>query len=411
MKITLSTARRVLFFVVGAVVFFGAGYWLGQAGLTINFQDSKPRVIISRELPPGKQELNFSLFWDVWDRLHRDYLEKEKLDNRALIYGAIKGMVAGAGDPYTTFLPPSEQKRTSEDLSGSFEGVGIQIGFRGTQLAVIAPLSGTPAEAAGLKAGDFILFIKDEKRGIEKGTVGIDLPTAVDAIRGPAGTEVKLTVSREGVPEPFEVTVTRAKIDVPSVELSFVGEGESTAHLKLLRFGESTNKEWDTKVSEILKKPGIKGVILDVRNNPGGFLNGAVYFASEFVRSGTIVMQENSEGNRQNFTATGKARLTNFPTIVLMNKGSASASEIVAGALRDLRGAKLIGEATFGKGTIQEAQELLGGAGLHITTARWLTPNGTWVNEKGLEPDIKVEDKSDTEEDEQLQKAIEEVVK
>ncbi|MBI2405822.1 PDZ domain-containing protein [Candidatus Microgenomates bacterium] len=411
MKISRSIARRVLFFVVGAVAFFGAGYWLGQAGLTINFQDSKPRVIISRELPPGKQELQFSLFWDVWDRLHRDYLEKEKLDNRALIYGAIKGMVAGAGDPYTTFLPPSEQKRTVEDLSGSFEGVGIQIGFRGTQLAVIAPLEGTPAQKAGLKAGDFILFIKDEKRGIEKGTVGIDLPTAVEAIRGPAGTEVKLTVSREGVLEPFEVNVMRAKIDVPSVELSFVGEGESLAHLKLLRFGESTNKEWDTKVSEILKKPGIKGVILDVRNNPGGFLNGAVYFASEFVRSGTIVMQENAEGNRQNFTATGKGRLSNFPTVVLMNKGSASASEIVAGALRDLRGAKLIGEATFGKGTIQEAQELLGGAGLHITTARWLTPNGTWVNEKGLEPDIKVEDKADTEEDEQLQRAVEELVK
>ncbi|MBI4058114.1 S41 family peptidase [Candidatus Microgenomates bacterium] len=412
-KIPLPNARRILLFFIAGIALVGFGFWLGQQGIKVtgNF----PQVTLNRELPPEKN-LNFSLFWDVWDILHSNYLQKEKLNDADLVYGAIKGMVQAAGDPYSVFLSPQEQKRTTEDLGGSFEGVGIQIGFKGTQLAVIAPLDGTPAKAAGLQAGDFILFIKDERRDIEKSTIGIDLPSAVDAIRGPAGTTVTLTISREGVNEPFEVTVARAKIDVPSVEISFLDDptdgSRQVAHLKLLRFGETTDAEWGKAVSEIIgKTTGVTGIILDLRNNPGGFLSGSVSIASEFIRSGTIVIQEGSSGERQNFPATGRARLNRYEVVVLVNKGSASASEIVAGALRDVLHFRLIGETTFGKGTIQEAQELTGGAGLHITTAKWLTPNGTWVNEKGLDPDSEIEDNPDTEDDEQLQKAVEELTK
>lgn len=412
LRISLPTARRIVIFLALILLFFGSGYWLGQRGIVFGTKDKPVKVTISRELPKDKRQLDFSLFWEVWDKLASDFYGKEELNEAKLVFGAIKGMVQAAGDPYTAFLEPSEQKVTTEDLSGSFEGVGIQIGFKGTQLAIIAPLEGSPAKKAGLRAGDFILLIKDEKRNIEKGTIGIDLPTAVNAIRGPAGTWVTLTIAREGVEKPFEVTLTRERIDVPSVELKFVDvEGGKVAHLKLLRFGEATSSEWDQKVSEILATAGVKGIVLDLRNNPGGFLTGAVFIGSEFIKSGTIVVQEDAKGNKQTFSATGKGRLTRFPLVVLVNKGSASASEIVAGAVRDLGKAKVIGETTFGKGTIQEAQELKGGAGIHITTARWLTPKGTWVNGEGLKPDIEVEDNEETEGDEQLGRAVEEVVK
>lgn len=380
---------------------------MGQNRLQVELSNYKPKVTIERRLPVEKQDLNFDLFWEVWDRVYQNYYAREKLDPAGMVYGAIKGMVAAIGDPYTVFLAPSEQKRTKEDLGGVFEGVGIQIGFKGSQLAVIAPLEGSPAQKAGIKAGDFIVGIKDKRSGIDRGTIGITLPEAVEAIRGPAGTPVTLVLTREGVDEPFEIEITRAKIEVPSVELSFVSEGE-VAHLKLLRFGEQTSSEWTSAINQIVnRKLQPKGVILDLRNNPGGFLNGSVVFASEFLQSGVIVIQEDARGERQSFSATGRARLSSIPLVVLVNAGSASASEIMAGAIRDHARAKIVGETTFGKGTIQEAQELTGGAGLHITTAKWLTPSGFWVEEKGIEPDIKIEDNPDTEEDEQLMRAIE----
>lgn len=412
MKISLVTARKVLLSLGAVALVFGSGYYLGERGILFETVEKPIKVKITRDLPKDKKELDFNLFWQVWDRLHKDYFKRDELDDGKLVFGAIRGMVAAAGDPYTTFLEPSEQKTTSEDLSGSFEGVGIQIGFKGTQLAVIAPLEGSPADKAGLKAGDFILFIKDEKRNISKGTVGIDLPSAVDAIRGPAGSSVTLTVVREGNEKPFEVTLTRAKIDVPSVtlEMKDAPGGGKVAHIKLMKFGEATTKEWEQKVAQILVEREVKGIVLDLRNNPGGFLTGAVYIGSEFIKSGTIVIQEDAKGQRQNFPASGRGRLIKFPLTVLVNKGSASASEIVAGALQDTGRAKIVGVTSFGKGTIQEAQEIENGAGIHITTARWLTPKGRWINEKGIEPDIKVEDKDDTEIDEQLDAAIAEVV-
>ena len=168
MKLSLVTARKVLLFLGVGLVIFGAGFWLGQRGILFESAEKPIKVKVTRDLPAGKKELDFNLFWQVWDKLHTDYLQKDELSDAKLVFGAIRGMVAAAGDPYTTFLEPSEQKLTTEDLSGSFEGVGIQIGFKGTQLAVIAPLEGSPADKAGLSGGDFILFIKDEKRDIKR---------------------------------------------------------------------------------------------------------------------------------------------------------------------------------------------------------------------------------------------------
>ncbi len=304
-------------------------------------------------------------------------------------------------------MPPSENRIVQEDLKGSFEGVGIQIGFRGNQLAVVSPLPDSPAEKAGVLAGDYIIGIKDELKEMDRGTAGITLPEAVQAIRGPAGSVVTLTLLRNESEEPIIVDIVRISIDIPSLILGFVGPNESIAHIKLLKFGGETKAEWEKTVRDILKKRNLVGIVLDVRNNPGGYLQGAVDIASEFLQNGSVVViEEKSDGEKDEFKVERIGRFPNTPVVVLINKGSASASEILAGALRDAKGTRLVGELSFGKGTIQEPQQIENGAGLHITVARWLTPSGFWVNEGGLEPDVKLENNSETTEDEQLQEAI-----
>ena len=386
---------------------FGGGYYLGLQGYKADVKEF-PKVTITREVPVDKQELNFSLFWRVWDTLTAKYFDKSKLNPAAMVYGAIEGMVSAIGDPYTVFLPPSENKVVQEDLNGTFEGVGIQIGFKGTQLAIIAPIPGSPAEKAGVKAGDFIINIKDEGKNIDRGTVGISLPEAVKAIRGTAGTKVTLTLIREGEVEPIVVDIVRKELNVPTLILTYVGEAGSVAHIRLLKFGGETDEEWMKAVVEISKKEEVKAIVLDLRNNPGGYLQGAVDVASEFLKTGSlVVIEERADGTRNEFKVEKIGLLINIPVVVLINEGSASASEILAGALKDIKGVSLVGEKTFGKGTIQEPLQLEGGSGLHITIARWITPSGFWVNEKGLEPDVAVEDDPDTAADEQLEKAIE----
>lgn len=412
MKLKLSKIRQFALILSLVAVSFAAGWWANENGINLRPESiSQQKKVFT---PLDHSGIDFSLFWEVWDRLGTNYFDKSKLDSQKMVLGAIKGMVSSLGDPYTVFLPPDEQKRTQEDLGGEFEGIGIQIGFKGTQLAVIAPLEGSPAEKAGVKAGDFIVGIKDKNKKVDTGTFGMSLPDAVQAIRGSAGSAVTLLLTREGADKPIEKEITRAKIEVPSVKLSFVGQDNSVARLQLFRFGDNTNGEWDKAILKINPPNGgekSKGMILDLRNNPGGYLSGAVSIASEFIPQGVVVIQENGQETRQEFKASGKARLADIKLVVLVNGGSASASEIVAGALRDNNRAKIIGEKTFGKGTIQEAQQL-DLSGLHITTARWLTPKGTWVNDKGgLEPDIEVKDNPDTETDEQLEKAIEELLK
>ena len=405
-KVTLASLRRAIILIIIFAGIFSAGYVLGHRGYRASFEKF-PQVSISRELPEERKGLDFSLFWRVWDTLDARYFDKSKLIPSEMVYGAIRGMVAAIGDPYTIFLSPSENKVVQEDLLGSFEGVGIQIGFKGTQLAVIAPLPESPAEKAGVKAGDFIVGIRDEQKDIDRGTVGITLPEAVRAIRGKAGTTVTLTLLREGEEEPIVADIVRAPIEVPSIVLDYVGEGEKIAHIKLLKFSGETLTEWEKVVIEILKKPEITGIILDVRNNPGGFLQAAVDLASEFLENGeVVVIEEEAAGVRNEFKVEKIGRFRNQKVVVLVNGGSASASEILAGALRDNKGTIIVGEKTFGKGTIQEPQQIEGDVGLHITIAKWLTPSRVWVNEGGLVPDVEIEDNPETEEDEQLQKAI-----
>jgi carboxyl-terminal processing protease len=404
-KMSFRKLRTAILVFIIILVSASGGYLLGRRGFQISFSRF-PKVTISRQTPPEKN-LDFSLFWRVWDSLDENYFDKTKLVDSERVYGAIKGMVSAIGDPYTVFLPPNENRVVQEDLQGSFEGVGIQIGFKGTQLAVVAPLPDSPAEESGVKAGDLIIGIKDDLKKIDKGTGGITLQEAVRDIRGPAGTTVTLSLLRGDSEEPIIVDITRKTIDVPSVTLTFEGENKNIANIKISKFSGELEEEWEDIIKEILENPQTDGIILDLRNNPGGYLQGAVDIASEFLRNGSVVVtEEASSGEKYNFPVERIGRLLSIPTVVIVNGGSASASEILAGALRDVADITLIGETTFGKGTIQEPQEFENGAGLHITTARWLTPSGYWVNDKGLEPDIVIEDNTDTPEDEQLQEAL-----
>lgn len=405
-KISFFKLRKLLLFIFVIAFIFALGYVLGNEGFKVRLESVK-NIKITRELPPGKENIDFSLFWKVWDTLESQYFDKSKINRTDMVYGAIGGMVSALGDPYTVFLPPSENKVVQEDLSGSFEGIGIQIGFKGSQLAVIAPLPDSPAEKAGIKAGDFIIGIKDEGKKIETGTIGIALPEAVKMIRGKAGTKVTLILTRDEVKAPLSVEVERKMLDVPSVILSYGGKDNTVAHLRILKFGGETAVQWNKKVDEIVKNKNTKGIVLDLRNNPGGYLEGAVDIYGEFVKAGSVgVIEERSDGNKKEYKTERIGRLMTMPLAVLVNGGSASASEILAGALADANRAKLIGEKTFGKGSIQEPIQINGGSGLHITVAKWLTPGGTWVNEKGLEPDIEISDDEKTTEDEQLQEAI-----
>lgn len=404
----LTQIRKAVLILAFAIIIFGSGFLLGQQKISPSPEGFIPQVTISRELPANRQNLDFSLFWEVWDRLEASYLDKTSLDHAKMVYGAISGMVSSLGDPYTVFLPPEDQKKSKEDLSGSFGGVGIQLGYKNSTLAIIAPLSDTPAEKAGARAGDLIIHIKDEKKGIDKDTTGMSLPQAVTDIRGEAGTKIIFTLVREGKDEPFEVEITRGEIVVKSVEVTF---DKNVAHLRLLRFGERTYEEWDAAVFKILdykaQNPAFAGVVLDVRNNPGGFLQGAIYMASEFLKSGVIVKQEQSrDGGVETFSVDRVGHLLEIPLVVLVNNGSASASEILAGALQEASRAEVVGEKTFGKGTIQEAEELTGGSGLHITVARWLLPSGRAIEKEGITPDYQVKmDLEDQTKDPQLEKA------
>jgi carboxyl-terminal processing protease len=272
-------------------------------------------------------------------------------------------------------------------------------------------LPNTPAEKAGVMAGDLIAGIKDKAKKLDTGTAGISLSEAVSDIRGQKGTVVTLTLLRDQTNDPIIVSLTRDTVTVPSVTLKFLGQEDGVsegvvADLKLAKFGSETNKEWNDAVTQILKNGQVRGLILDLRNNPGGYMQGAVDVGSDLLPNGSLVVTEDKSGERTEYKTSKIGLLTKMPLVVLINGGSASASEILAGALRDDLKIKLVGEASFGKGTIQEPQELEGGSGLHITIARWLTPQDTWVNGKGLEPDVKISDDVKTSEDEQLKEAL-----
>ncbi len=382
------------------------GWLFGYRGYQIKVERERPKISIEKkEAPQGlDQSVDFSLFWKAWDILNKDYLF-QPLDAQKLVYGAISGLAQATGDPFTAFLPPEEHKLVADSLNGQYEGIGAELAVRKGNLIIIAPLDGSPAKAAGIRPGDIILQVNDQP------VAGLTLSEAVAKIRGPAGSEVVLTLQR-GAKEPFTVKIVRAKLTQASVKWHPVEGHSELAYLRLSRFGETTEEEWNRAVEEIKAvSPAIRGIILDVRGDPGGFVEGAVWVAGEFLPvKSTVLFEEFNDGSLRALRSERNGRLQNLPVVVLINQGSASSSEIVAGALRELVGAKLVGETSFGKGTVQKAESFADGSGLHVTIAKWLTPGKTWVHEKGLDPDVKLEvdwEKVEDEQDPQLDKAIE----
>ena len=371
-----------------AVVFY-AGFIIGHG---------KPKQISVVGIPDttGKyQNVDFNLFWEAWSLIRDEHLKGEDLDNRELLYGAISGLVDSTDDPYSVFLPPEDSQKFQEDVEGNFGGVGMEIEVRDKRLLVVAPLKNTPADNAGVKAGDQILLINGEE------AFGLDVQEAVKKIRGEIGTTVKLTIARESFNEPQEFNIVRANIQIPTLEWEMLED--DLAYINLMSFNSnSLPLFYDAIIKSSFS--GARGLVLDLRNNPGGYLEVATRLAGWFIENDSVIVSERfRSGEKVDFNAPGNGILKNMPTVILINKGSASASEILAGALRDLRGTKLIGETTFGKGTVQELHSLSDGSLIKLTTANWVLPNGSIIDEEGIEPDFLVEE----DEEAQLQKAIE----
>lgn len=377
---------------------FSAGFWHGQKQIPF----VGPLKITNTDLGAPK-DIDFSLFWDTWRLLEEKYPTKP--DKTKMFYGAIGGMVKSLDDPYTTFMNPEETKKFSNELSGVFDGIGAEIGIKKEIITIIAPLPDSPAEKSGLRAMDKVLKINDAS------TMDLALDEAVNLIRGPKGTVVTLTIFRGNESETREFKITRDTITVKSVNLKFDASGkEKIAIFKITQFGEDTFQNVNLSANEILKQDA-KGIILDLRNNPGGFLNSAVDIAGDFIVQGKIVTIERFSNNKtKNYLAEGDNRLGNLPMVILVNEGSASAAEILAGALRDNRQIKIIGEKTFGKGSVQEVENLKDNSSIKITIAEWLTPSGKNINKEGLQPDIEVKiskDDFDANRDPQMEKALE----
>jgi carboxyl-terminal processing protease len=382
----------LLLFVCVGIFLFGAGYRIGgqnSFGANKKMASSDASAVINSPNQSEKNKLNqnsknvdFGLFWEAWDLFEDNYIDSNKTKKEDLFYGAVKGLVSSANDPYTFFLTPKENKSSKDSLGGRFEGIGAQLGTKNNQIVIISPIKDSPASRAGLRAGDIIKAVDG------KSTKGEAITNVVNLIRGPKDTKVTLTIERKGKEQ--DVEIVRSEIKVQSMEIEYK---DKIAHLKLQQFGTSARKEWQTLASEIsnkYKSGQITGLILDMRGNPGGLLDACVYIASDFLPYGKLIVKQEGVEESIDYTVQRTPALPDIPLVVLIDEGSASASEILAGAIRDYKRAKIVGQKSFGKGSVQGTYDLSDGSGMHITVAKWILPNGEWINGKGINPDIEV---------------------
>jgi carboxyl-terminal processing protease len=403
--------NKILFkkfvFTCAVIILVAASFWFGFfEGRKVNlgsYQGSvafKTSNVLNQDAKSGT--VDFSQFWKVWDLLREKYVDADKLDAQNLLYGAIKGMMQATGDPYTMYFNPKENKEFNEDITGTFEGIGAEMGIKNDILTIIAPLQGSPAEKAGLRSGDKILKIDDNN------SADMGLAEAVSKIRGTKGTDVKLTILRNGEKETQDITVKRDVINVKSVSVEF--KENNIAYVNISRFAEDTSRGFNDAVSQVIEKKS-KGLIIDLRNDPGGYLDSAISVAGKMLpKNQVVVIEENGNKEQKKISTQGGDMLSSIPTVILINEGSASASEILAGALKDNReNVTLVGKKSFGKGSVQELIDLPQGTAAKITVARWLTPKGQQINEVGISPDVEVDltnEDYNNDRDPQLDKAI-----
>ncbi len=376
---------------LGIFAIFGFGYGLGAGNITLGSSPSKQNKQLSNNL-------NYASVEKVYDILRKNF--DGKLDSTKLTDGMKQGMVNATGDPHTEFMTAEQTKEFNQDLNGSFSGIGAELGKDKDTVVVVSPIAGFPAEKAGLKAKDAIIEVDGQS------TYGQSLNEVVKKIRGPEGTDVKLRIVRDQQ-EDLTLTIKRANITIPSVESKMFEN--SIGYIKITRFSEDT-VQLAKESAQSLKQQGAKGIILDLRGNPGGLLDAAVGVSSIWLPNGKTVLQEKRDGSViKTYDAEGSPILEGVPTVILIDGGSASASEIVSGALRDNKVAKLVGVKSYGKGSVQSVENLPDGSSLKVTIAHWFTPSGQSIDKQGLEPDIKVEVSKDSKEDVQLQKAQEQL--
>ncbi len=392
--------RRNISVILLVAIFFFFGIYVGLNG--------KPEIEkvtnLSNKEVGVDTTVDFEPFWKAWNLINAKSPSAKDATDQERVYGAIEGLVGSLEDPYTVFFPPEEAKAFSEEIAGNFSGVGMEVGIKNKILTVIAPLKGTPAEKAGIKTGDQILKIDKTV------TSGLSNDEAVKLIRGEKGTAVVLTIFREGLKEPKEIKIVRDTIVIPTLDTETTKDGIFV--VRLYSFDANAANAFDQAMQNF-RNSGSDKLILDLRGNPGGYLDAAVDIASWFLPGGKVVVTEDysAEQKPKIFRSRGYNAFNNkLKFVVLIDGGSASASEIVAGALQDHKVAKLVGEQSFGKGSVQEVMELTKDTLLKITVAKWLTPNGHMIHGKGLTPDYKVELTSkdvEAKKDPQMDKAIE----
>lgn len=413
----MSLGKKIAAFAGAGLIIlmvFGAGIFVG-----VNQRPAIERVIELKNKQVGmpEGEYDFTPFWQTWNLLKDKYVAENEIDYQKMVWGAIRGMVAAVDDPYTVFLPPKEDEIFKSEVRGNFSGVGMEIGLRNGFIMVIAPLKGTPAYDAGVKAGDILSEID------EKPTERMTLEDAVSRIRGEKGTEVKLKIFRKGEAEARVFTIVRDTIQIPVIEIETKEDllsakdndvkkhnqniPEDVYIIRLFNFSERSPFAFQAASHDMILL-GKKKLILDLRNNPGGFLEAAIDISSWFLPAGEVVVKEDLGDSERIHRSTGYNVFKDTPVVILINEGSASASEIVAGALRDHGKAMLVGTKTFGKGSVQELISVTDNTSLKVTVARWLTPNGVNISKEGIKPDVEIELIDDEEvKDEQLEKAIE----
>ncbi len=388
-----KTAKSKAFFVlVGLVIAFGAGTYAGVQHFMGSPAFAQTSGLFGKTAIPSG--IDMEQFWMAWNLLDQNFVQTHSSSTMPTkeerLYGAIAGLTESYGDPYTVFMPPQEAQIFKEDISGAFEGVGMELGLKEGNLVVVAPLKNSPAEKAGIKSGDIVLSIDG------KATEGMAVDDAVKIIRGKKGTTVKLSIMRAGS-EPMLIPIVRDTISIPV--LNHYRRDDGIYVMELYSFSANSADLFRGALRDFFNSGSTK-LILDLRGNPGGYLEAAVDMASYFLPVGDVVVTEDSKGKRDNayHRSLGYNVFANrdLKMAILVDQGSASASEILAGALQQHNVAKLVGTRTFGKGSVQELLSLGGGAELKITIARWLTPNGTSISDGGLTPDI---EKERTEED------------
>ncbi|HEY5588170.1 MAG TPA: S41 family peptidase [Candidatus Paceibacterota bacterium] len=398
-KILKGVGFGILFLLIIAGS-FGLGIHIGYSR---RLDIEKIASIINKE-PQVETTADFSSFWKVWNTLNEKSIYAKKINDQERVWGAISGLASSMGDPYTVFFSPKENKSFNEEIAGSFVGIGAEIGMKDKILTIISPLKDTPAWKVGLKAGDKIIKIDDIT------TLDMTVDKAIEMIHGKSGTIVKLLVLRPGESETREFSITRDTIQIPTIDTELRPDGIFV--IKLYSFSENSDKLFKDAIIKFIDSKSSK-LILDLRGNPGGYLESAVNIGSWFIDEGkTILIEDSGNGNKQKIYRSHGPRLfnNNLSFIVLVDGGSASAAEILAGALKENNIATLVGEKTFGKGSVQELIKITDDTSLKVTVANWLTPNGVSISLQGLEPDVKIpftQKDADAKQDPQMDKAVE----